>query len=159
MTNWYTFTRYYLEAIGLGLSEGNPGSFGKADISMGLAKLRSPHQVGGCFHAAAHCFVTDTQVLNDTIKVNYKEVPESHTSTFWLLPVFAGYFLSLTQQCNVFVTQMVMLPWYVRWIKMGIHYNCNHFPVHTVKSIDFTTKTTNFCRTHIHKIKRREEKH
>lgn len=90
--------------------KGLQGPLGR-QTAHGSSQSRSHHQVEGCSHAIAYCFVTDTQVLNDTIKVNYNEIPDSHTSTFQWLLVVAGYFLSLTKQCNIYVTQMVISPW------------------------------------------------
>lgn len=53
---------------------------GRADFSMGLHKLERLHQTEGFFHTAAHWEVVDTQVFDDTIRVNNEEASAQNLS-------------------------------------------------------------------------------
>lgn len=98
---------------------------GWADFSMGLYKLERLYQTECFFHTAAHRKVVDTQVLDDTIRVNNEETSECNASTFQQHSVVSGYLLSyIRQQCDVHVAQTTILSWCVdpgKMTEVGIH--------------------------------------
>lgn len=49
---------------------------------MGFHKLERLHQAEGLFHASAHWEIIDTQMLDDSIGVNYEETSQGKTGTF-----------------------------------------------------------------------------